>query len=181
MERSKLLIGACYLNELRIQLEKIGYSTVPTLVGWMPGFEIAGYRKPVLGAFSTRRRELLDHTADLGRENTPALAQQAALYTRRRKAEPNRQVLAAPWQERAHELGTPRDRDEARGHDRTRAASPDPEPQAQPSALAVVRQAVEHLEERRTVLPANYLRALALAHGGGHGTPCRRWMPQLVN
>ena len=167
VERSKLLIGAYYRNELRTRLEDIGYATVPTLVGRMPGFEIAGYRKPVLDAFSTRRRELLDYMADRGWENTPALAQQAALYTRRRKAEPDRQVLAASWQERAQELGHARDRDEARGRDRDRAASPAPEPRAQPSALAVVRQAVEHLGERRTVLPANDVRAWALAHGGG--------------
>ena len=167
VERSKMLIGAYYRNELRTRLEDIGYATVPTLVGRMPGFEIAGYRKPVLDAFSTRRRELLDYMADRGWENTPALAQQAALYTRRRKAEPDRQVLAASWQERAQELGPARDRDEARGRDRDRAALPAPERRAQPSALAVVRQAVEHLEERRTVLPANDVRAWALAHGGG--------------
>ena len=170
VERSKMLIGAYYRNELRTRLEEIGYATVPTLVGRMPGFEIAGYRKPVLDAFSTRRRELLDYMADRGWENTPALAQQAALYTRRRKMEPDRQVLAASWRDRAQELGPARDRDEARGRDR--AASPAPEPRAQPSALAVVRQAVEHLEERRTVLPANDVRAWALAHGGGqHSLP----------
>ena len=170
VERSKMLIGAYYRNELRTRLEEIGYATVPTLVGRMPGFEIAGYGKPVLDAFSTRRRELLDYMADRGWENTPALAQQAALYTRRRKAEPDRQILAASWQERAQELGLARDRDEARGRDR--AAAPAPESRAQPSALAVVRQAVEHLEERRTVLPANDVRAWALAHGGGrHSLP----------
>ena len=172
VERSKLLIGAYYRNELRTRLEEIGYATVPTLVGRMPGFEIAGYRKPVLDAFSTRRRELLDYMQEQGWENTPALAQQAALYTRRRKAEPDRQVLVASWQERAQELGPARDRDEARGGDRERVASAAPKPRAPPSALAVVRQAVEHLEERRTVLPANDLRAWALAHGGGrHSLP----------
>ena len=76
-------------------------------------------------------------------------------------------MLATSWQERAKELGPARDRDEARGRHRVRTTSPAPEPRAQPSALAVVRQAVEHLEERRTVIPANDLRAWALAHGGG--------------
>ena len=68
VERSKLLIGAYYRNELRTRLEKIGYATVPTLVGRMPGFEIAGYRRPMLDAFSTRRRELLDYMQDRGWE-----------------------------------------------------------------------------------------------------------------
>ena len=94
VERSKLLIGAYYRNELRIRLERIGYATVPTLVGRMPGFEIAGYQRPVLDAFSTRRRELLDYMQERGWENTPARTQQAALYTRQRKSEPDRQVLS---------------------------------------------------------------------------------------
>ena len=167
VERSKLLIGAYYRNELRTRLEKIGYATVSTLVGRMPGFEIAGYERPMLDAFSTRRRELLDYMADRGWENTPARTQQAALYTRRRKAEPDRQVLHETWQERAEELGPARDRDTARGRNGARAASPQSEIRAQPSALSVVRRAVEHLEERRTVFSANDLRAFALAHGGG--------------
>ena len=49
VERSKLLIGAYYRNELRTRLEKIGYATVPTLVGRMPGFEIAGFHHDVYG------------------------------------------------------------------------------------------------------------------------------------
>ena len=168
VERSKLLIGAYYRNELRTGLEKIGYATVPTLVGRMPGFEIAGYQRPMLDAFSTRRRELLDYMHDRGWENTPARTQQAALYTRQRKAEPDRQVLSAAWQERAQELGPARDRDMARGRNRVGAsASPESELRAQPSALSVVRRAVEHLEERRTVFSANDLRAWSLAHGGG--------------
>ena len=168
VERSKLLIGAYYRNELRTRLEKIGYATVPTLVGRMPGFEIAGYQRPMLDAFSTRRRELLDYMADRGWENTPARTQQAALYTRRRKAEPERQVLHETWQERARELGPARDRDIARGRNGVSASAfSQSEARAPPSALSVVRRAVEHLEERRTVFSANDLRAWALAHGGG--------------
>ena len=168
VERSKLLIGAYYRNELRTRLEKIGYATVPTLVGRMPGFEIAGYQRPMLDAFSTRRRELLDYMQERGWENTPARTQQAALYTRRRKAEPDRQVLHEAWQERAQEIGAARDRDAARGRNGVRpSASPAPEPRELPSALSVVRRAVEHLEEWRTVFSANDLRAWALAHGGG--------------
>ena len=168
VERSKLLIGAYYRNELRTRLEGIGYATVPTLVGRMPGFEIAGYQRPMLDAFSTRRRELLDYIQERGWENTPARTQQAALYTRRRKAEPERQVLHETWQERAREFGPARDRDTARSRNGVRAsASPQSELRAPPSALSVVRRAVEHLEERRTVFSANDLRAWALAHGGG--------------
>ena len=168
VERSKLLIGAYYRNELRMRLEKIGYATVPTLVGRMPGFEIAGYQKPMLDAFSTRRRELLDYMRERGWENTPARTQQAALYTRQRKAEPDRKILQKTWQARAREIGPARDRDIARGRNGVSASAfLQSEARALPSALSVVRRAVEHLEERRTVFSANDLRAWALAHGGG--------------
>ncbi len=168
VERSKLLIGAYYRNELRARLEKIGYATAPTLVGRLPGFEIAGYERPMLDAFSTRRRELLDYMQERGWEDTPARTQQAALYTRQRKAEPDRQVLHETWRERAREIGPARDRDRARGRNGIgAAASAAQEAKELPSALAVVRRAVEHLEERRTVFAANDLRAWALAHGGG--------------
>ncbi len=166
LERSKLLIGAYYRNELRTRLEEIGYATERTLVGRMPGFEIAGYQRPLLDAFSTRRRDLLDYMEERGWENTPARTQQAALYTRRRKDEPERQVLSATWQARAEEIGPARDRDIARGRRRGHATIRRPE-HAHPSALSVVQRAVEHLEERRTVFSANELRAWALAHGGG--------------
>ena len=173
VERSKLLMGAYYRNELRTKLEEIGYATVPTLVGRMPGFEIAGYQRPMLDAFSTRRRELLDYMQERGWENTPARTQQAALYTRQRKAEPDRQVLHETWQARAQELGPARDRDIARGRNGVDAsASPQSELRELPSALSVVRRAVEHLEERHTVFSANNLRAWALAHGSGrHSLP----------
>ena len=101
IERSKLPIGARYRDELRRRLEALGYATVPTLVGRVPGFEIAGYARPLLEAFSTRRRALLSYIEDRGWAYTPAAAQQAALYTRRRKAEPDRRVLAAAWRARA--------------------------------------------------------------------------------
>ena len=134
---------------------------------------IAGYRRPMLDAFSTRRRELLDCMHDRGWENTPARTQQATLYTRwRRKAELERQVLHEMWQERARELGSARDRDVARGRNGISASAfPRSELRAHPSALSVVRRGSEHLEERRTVFSANDLRAWALAHGGERHSP----------
>ena len=164
IERSKQLIGAVYRHELRARLERLGYATVPSLIGRVPGFEIAGYARAVLDAFSTRRRDLLAYLRDRGWAYTPARAQQAALYTRRRKAEPKRRVLAAAWQARSRELGPARSRDAARGRDGASRRTPPLHP---PSALAVARRAVEHLEERRTVLPANDIRAFALAHAAG--------------
>lgn len=45
-----------------------------------------------MNAFSIRRQELLDQTHDRGWENTPARTHQAAQYTRRCTAEPNRRA-----------------------------------------------------------------------------------------
>ena len=160
--RAKKLLGAYYRAELQRRVEAIGYATVPTLVGTVPGFEIAGYPKALLEAFSTRRRDLLAWLEARGLAYTPANAQQAVLATRRRKAAPDRDALPALWRRRAAEC--------ARGRDpravRRRGA---PVPPA-PSPLEVARRAVEHLAERSTLFTAHDLRGYALAYGGGRQT-----------
>ena len=123
----------------------------------MPGFEIAGYGKPLLDAFSTRRRELLDYMQDRGWENTPATgAAGGALYAASQGRAGPPGPARASWQERAQELGPARDSGRgARGRNGIEAHRRPLCPaaaNAQPSALSVVRQAVEHLEERRTVI-----------------------------
>ena len=165
-ERSRKLLGAAYRAALQRRVEAMRYATVPTAVGGMPGFEIAGFAKALLAAFSTRRRDLLAYLSARGRRYTAAAAQQATLYTRRAKqAEPDREVLAGVWRQRAGELGTARDAALARGRgDRA------PGPRAALSTRALVWRAMEHLEERHSVFAADALRAFALAHGAGaHG------------
>ena len=160
--RAKKLLGAYYRAELQRRVEAIGYATVPTLVGTVPGFEIAGYPKALLEAFSTRRRDLLAWLEARGLAYTPANAQLAVLATRRRKAAPDRDALPALWRRRAAAC--------ARGRDpravRRRGA---PVPPA-PSPLEVARRAVEHLAERSTLFTAHDLRGYALAYGGGRQT-----------
>ena len=160
--RAKKLLGAYYRAELRRRVEAIGYATVPTLVGTVPGFEIAGYPKALLERFSTRRRDLLKWLEDRGLEYTPANAQQAVLATRRRKAEPDRAALAAIWQQRAGGCVGQRDPGAVR-----RSGAPAP---PAPSPLEVTRRAVEHLAERSTLFTAHDLRGYALAYGGGRQT-----------
>ena len=174
IERAKLLIGAHYRAELRRRIEALGYATEQTMVGSVPGFEIAGYDKATLKAFSTRRAEALAWARERNLdERSAAVMQQAVLYTRKRKDEPSRAELSNIWKARMAEC-EPRNRrvsrnrpashtrlDRERWHlDRRDAAN-----RQSPSALHAVRRAVEHLEERRTVFTADMLRALVLAPG----------------
>ena len=114
LRRSERLIGAFYRNALALRLHALGYAIAPTLIGRVPGFEIAGYGRPLLDAFSGRRRALLAWLAERGLPYTPALAQAAALATRRRKADLGLGVLIPRWRERARALGLTRSGREAR-------------------------------------------------------------------
>ncbi len=108
VRRGEKLIGAYYRNALAQRLQALGYAIAPTLVGRIPGFEIAGYDRALLDAFSGRRREILDRLKALGLPYTPETAQMAALHTRRRKEDIGLGVLMPQWRTRAHELGLAR-------------------------------------------------------------------------
>ena len=160
LHRNARLIGAHYRNELAKRLRDRGYALTPAMVGKVPGFEIAGYGKSTLDAFSSRRREVLDYIRKKGWTYNATRAQAATLATRRRKAEPRREELEALWRQRARDLGI------ATGGWRKRPGRT----RIGPSALEIVSRAAEHLEERTSVFAANELTALALAHSPGrHG------------
>ncbi len=85
------------------------------MVGSIPGFEIAGYDRSHLKAFSTRREEALAWARERNLGTSASVMQQAVLYTRKRKEEPSRSELAAIWRNRSQELGIGRDWHVARG------------------------------------------------------------------
>ena len=110
IRRSEKLIGAYYRNELALRLQALGMAVSPTLVGRVPGFELAGYDRAFLDAFSGRRREIL---AYLERQDLPCTAkhtQMAALHTRRRKEDKGLADLVPEWRERARALGLVREK-----------------------------------------------------------------------
>ena len=75
------------------------------MVGSVPGFEIAGYDRATLKAFSTRRAEALAWVKDRNLDSgSAAVMQQAVLYTRKRKDEPSREELSNIWKARMAEL-----------------------------------------------------------------------------
>ena len=153
----RLLIGAHYRNELAKRLLDLGYELEATMIGPVQGFEIAGWSKTTLDAFSTRRREIVDHIEEKGWDYNAATAQAAALTTRRRKSEPHAGILTGMWRERAAEMGV----DLARR--RLKRSAPPPVP----SALEIVSRVAEHLEERQSVIAVHDLVAGALAHAPG--------------
>ena len=105
IHRGEKLIGAYYRNALALRLQALGYAITPTLVGRIPGFEIAGYERALLDAFSGRRREILTWLEAHGLAYTPALTRMAALHTRRRKVDIGLGVLIPQWRARAKTLG----------------------------------------------------------------------------
>ncbi len=165
LHRRKKLIGAHYRNELARRLQELGYEIVPTMIGPVPGFEIAGYGRAVREAFSTRRRDILEDIRRRGVAYSAARAQQAALYTRARKAEPAKEELAAIWRSRASEVGL----DLEAGGRRARRGNGGAQASVSraPSALTAVWRSVEHLEERASVFAGDELLAFALGLAPG--------------
>ena len=167
LRRNRRLIGAWYRNDLARRLGEMGYVLVPTQVGGLPSFELAGYSPAMLEAFSTRRRDILDYMADKGWKYDAKTAQAATLHTRKRKDEPAPGELSAMWRARAEALGLARDADEVR-LDRTERGFA--RPPARFTALEAVWQAVDHLEERHAVFGESDLLAAALGREPGRHT-----------
>ena len=112
--RSQKLIGAFYRNELARRLQTLGMAVSPTLVGRVPGFELAGYERSFLDAFSGRRREILAYLEKKELPYTAENTQKAALRTRRRKEDRTLADLVPAWRARARALGLVREKEALR-------------------------------------------------------------------
>ena len=168
LRRNRNLIGAFYRNRLAAKLHDLGFMIVPTLIGRVPGFEIAGYDQTFLDEFSSRRREILQHLDRLGLPRTSRAAGLAALVTRRRKIDRRLDALRPEWRARAERLGLFRPRSLARPTAQER--SPDP-PLPDRSVTDIVWRAVEYLEGKAPVFSTAELTAIALGHAPGRHTP----------
>ena len=162
----------------------MGFAIETTMIGAVPGFEIAGYPRALLDEFSSRRREILAWLEKHGLPFSAALTQQAALITRERKVERGLDELKAEWTARAEALGVSRDERIAKptkGRGKTASNGPARrsgrpyvrtagELAADPPGLNVreiVWRAVEHLSERASVFRESDIRAMALGHAPG--------------
>ena len=157
LRRSEKLIGACYRNELAHGLRKAGFALRPSMIGRVPGFEISGWPRAALQAFSSRRKQILDFIREKGWRYNAQTAQMATLATRARKNEPRRAELEALWRDFAEERGLAKRTLRKIG---VRHAEP-------PTALEIAWRSLEQLEERASVFPARDALALALAHSPG--------------
>ena len=110
IRRSEKLIGAYYRNELALRLQALGMAVTPTLVGRVPGFELAGYDRSFLDAFSGRRREILAYLERQDLSYTAKHTQMAALHTRRCKEDKGLADLVPEWRARARALGLVREK-----------------------------------------------------------------------
>ena len=157
LRRHERLIGAYYRNELALRLRKAGFALRPTMIGSIPCFEIAGWPKAALEAFSSRRRDILAYIRERGWRYDARTAQAATLATRKRKQEPCREALEALWTRFAAERGLAKRKRRTVG-----VRTPEP-----PSALEIAWRAIAQLEERASVFPRREALALALAHSPG--------------
>ncbi len=187
IRRNVRLIGAVYRQELAQRLLALGFAIEATMIGGVPGFEIAGYGRGFVDAFSSRRREILAWLDKHGLPWSAALTQQAALITRKKKTDKDVDELQAEWKARAERLGLARDRSIAKpglrrsttvsrktarkaGRPYVRTAEELRPELPGLSAREVTWRAVEHLAERASVIREREIRAIALGHAPGrHG------------
>ena len=180
MRRNVKLIGAYYRQELARRLIGLGYRTETTMIGGVPGFEIAGYPRALLDTFSSRRREILAWLDEHGLPYSAALTQQAALITRKHKVDKDIDTLRVEWKERAEGISHDRSLSrQDRAQDRRRSRETHKgrpyvrtEQELRPdhqglSPREIVWRAVEHLAERASVIRESDIRAIALSHAPG--------------
>ncbi|MDE0001125.1 MAG: relaxase domain-containing protein [Rhodospirillaceae bacterium] len=214
IRRSEKLIGAYYRNELARRLQALGMAVTPTLIGRVPGFELAGYDRAFLDAFSGQRAKILAYLEEHGLAYNARNTQIAALATRPAKQEIGLSQLVPQWRARARAMGLVRDKaalrparpvDPATGRQVPHAEVPPPDlpanelrslrrapklpplpreaigvahappgetaaqlsPVPETGVLEAVARAVEHVAERRTLIPAAEIRAVALGHAPG--------------
>ena len=108
IKRSEKLIGAVYRNELARRLQALDMAVTARMVGRVPGFELAGYDRSFLDAFSGRRAEILAYLKEHNLPYTAKNAETAALHTRQGKRDIAQ--LVPQWRARARGLGLARDR-----------------------------------------------------------------------
>ena len=103
---SKMLLGALYRAELARGLKDLGYGIEKTHADGR--FEIAGVPREAIEAFSSRRAEIEAAMEERGlgvSGDNPRIAERAALMTRAKKRDIDRDELSGVWQRQAADIG----------------------------------------------------------------------------
>ncbi len=103
---SKMLLGALYRAELARGLKDLGYGIEKTHADGR--FEIAGVSREAIEAFSSRRAEIEAAMEERGlgaSADNPRIAERAALMTRAKKRDIDRDELRGVWQRQAADIG----------------------------------------------------------------------------
>ena len=103
---SKMLLGALYRAELARGLKDLGYGIEKTHADGR--FEIAGVSREAIEAFSSRRAEIEAAMEERGlgaSADNPRIAERAALMTRAKKRDIDRDELGGVWQRQAADIG----------------------------------------------------------------------------
>lgn len=157
---NRKLLDDIYLNELAYGARELGYEIEST----QDGFELAGYHKELRDTFSQRRKAIEQYVAkELEPGAVPAGRQygQAALKTRTRKREVDRESLLEDWAEilAAKQLTLP--------------IAPQPTEErdlmisGQIQAIVAARDGIAHAEERESVFRRGKVERFALEHHCG--------------
>jgi hypothetical protein len=153
---------AVYRATLAQAVQRLGYEI--TLTGQRGEWELAGYRREQILAFSQRRHDIEKHLADRGLTGA-ASAQIAAHQTRLPKDVRDEHALRAEWRERAQGVGLALEQTTQVARERGPIVQTQTR-QREIAASAVV-YAGQHHTERQAVIDARALEATALQRGMG--------------
>ena len=158
--RNKMLAGALYRAELADRLRGLGYEIeVKKKNG---EFELGGFTREQIEAFSLRRKQILERMAERGLTTAEGAAM-ATLDTRRaKKQNVDREALAQEWKIRAKEAAL-----ELRIPEKGRKPK---KINLEKSALEQVERALEHFFERGSVVRHEEILRYSLERGTGSVT-----------
>jgi hypothetical protein len=157
--RSQTFGGAVYLSELAREVQKLGYRVEAT--DSKGGWEIAGYSREQVMAFSQRSQEIEQRMKEEGWEG-PRAARWAALETRMAKGTFEESALKTEWRERAEQYGI-----DAKTQLWQALGRGDMNLGNETDTRAALDFAKRHTTERDAVIDRRELEAAALRHSMG--------------
>ncbi|HTT77893.1 MAG TPA: MobF family relaxase [Candidatus Binataceae bacterium] len=157
--RSQSFGSAVYRSELAREAQQLGYRIEVT--GANSAWELEGYSREQVMAFSQRRQEIEQQMAAAGLSG-PKVAQIATLNSRQAKGTYDEAALKAEWKDRAIAYGI-----DAPAHFRTALVRGAGHNRDDADAQSAVEFARTHATEREAVIDRRTLEAAALQHAMG--------------